>query len=265
MTAAQSSEPAVQIVGLSKRFERDGRSVEAIADLSLEVQSGEFVTVLGPSGCGKSTMLHIVGGFETPTDGVVMAHGEPVRGPGRDRGLVFQTPTLFPWKTIVKNVSWFVEVDGVGRRAARDRARELLSLVGLGDFADSYPSELSGGMRQRAALARTLALDPRVLLMDEPFGALDALTREQMQEELNRIWQASGLTVIFITHDINEAIFLGDRVVVMSPRPGRMIEDLRIDLPRPRHSDAKKSTAAWEYHGHFWDLLRVQEEQAAAR
>lgn len=251
--------PALEIRHLDKQFESGGQVVQALRDVSLTVSDGEFLTVLGPSGCGKSTLLHIVGGFEAATSGEVRVHGRPVTKPGRDRGMVFQQATLFPWKTALGNVAWSYQVAKVPRREAFERSRDLLRLVGLDAFADAYPGELSGGMRQRAALARTLALEPEVLLMDEPFGALDAQTREVMQEELNRIWQDAGITVVFITHDIYEAIFLGDRVAVMSARPGRIVECVDIDLERPRSSEVKKSEELLEYHNQFWDLLRHDE------
>lgn len=243
-------------------FTRGKRTVEALKETDLQVAEGQFLTVLGPSGCGKSTLLHVIGGFEQATEGEVLLNGQPVRKPGRDRGMVFQQATLFPWWTIERNVAWPFEVGGTGKKQARERSQELLALVGLEGFANAYPGELSGGMNQRAALARTLALEPQVLLMDEPFGALDAQTRELMQEELNRIWQTAGITVVFITHDIYEAVFLGDRVVVMSARPGRVIEDIPIELERPRDSEVKKSQRMVDYHSHLWDLLRTQAERA---
>ncbi len=238
----------------------DGRSgqVHAVSDANLTVENGEFITVLGPSGCGKSTLLHMLGGFEELTSGSITLDGEPITKPGRDRGMVFQQATLFPWRTIKSNVAWPLETDGMSRSQARVRADELLSLVGLDGFADSYPGELSGGMRQRAAIARTLALEPSMLLMDEPFGALDSQTRELMQEELNRIWQQAQLTVVFVTHDINEAVFLGDRVVVMSARPGRIVADTRIELDRPRGDETKRDPRFLEYHHEFWSLIREQ-------
>ncbi len=243
---------------IDKIYDGRGGRVHAVKDLSLSVGAGEFITVLGPSGCGKSTLLHMLGGFEAPTSGTMTLDGAPITDPGRDRGMVFQQATLFPWRTIEANVAWPLEANGQRRREARQRARELLGLVGLAGFENTYPSELSGGMRQRAAIARTLALEPQVLLMDEPFGALDAQTRELMQEELNRLWQQAQLTVVFITHDINEAVFLADRVVVMSARPGRIIADTPIALDRPRGDDTKRDPAFLEYHHEFWTLIREQ-------
>lgn len=246
----------IEIRGVTKTFRRGQHVVHALGPVDLSVQDGEFVTVLGPSGCGKTTLLHMLGGFEMPTTGSVQVGGREVTGPGRDRGMVFQEATLFPWRTILANVAWPLEVEGIAKAEAHDKAKALLAKVGLERFANAYPGELSGGMRQRAALARTLAMEPKVLLMDEPFGALDAQTREIMQEELTRLWQASGLTVIFITHDIAEAIFLGDRVVVMGASPGHVIEDCRIELPRPRSEQTKEDARILEYRAHLWELLR---------
>jgi len=257
-SAEETDRPLVRIRGLDKVFRRGSNLNHALSAVELEVSEGEFLTILGPSGCGKSTLLHIIGGFETATSGTVEVRGRPISKPGRDRGMVFQQPTLFPWRTIVGNIAWPLEVVGVPRRAARARARELLELVNLSGFDDSYPAELSGGMRQRACIARTLAHEPAVLLMDEPFGALDAQTREVMQEELNRIWQDAGITVIFVTHDIHEAVFLGDRIAVMSARPGRIVDIVDIDLTRPRAIEVKKSPELLAYHNRFWDLLRDQ-------
>ncbi|WP_051400133.1 ABC transporter ATP-binding protein [Haloechinothrix halophila] len=255
---AITDQPQLRLTGVRKTFHRDRKTVEALRDVSFEVPRGQFLSALGPSGCGKSTMLHIIGGFETATSGSVHLDGKPVTAPGRDRGMMFQQATLFPWKTVQANVAWPLLVDGWKRKHARERARELLATVGLSGFEHSYPAELSGGMRQRAALARTLGLAPDILLMDEPFGALDAQTRELMQEELTRIWQESQLTVIFITHDINEAVFLGDRVLVMGARPGRIIADVEIELDRPRGAHTKRDPKLVEYHNEFWDLIRQE-------
>lgn len=243
---------------VNKIYEGRSASVHAVSDANLTVAPGEFITVLGPSGCGKSTLLHMVGGFEPMTSGSITLDGKVIDAPGRDRGMVFQHATLFPWRTIEANVAWPLETNGSSKKQARVKARELLALVGLDGFAESYPGELSGGMRQRAAIARTLALEPEILLMDEPFGALDSQTRELMQEELNRIWQEAQLTVVFITHDINEAVFLGDRVVVMSARPGRIISDTAIELDRPRGDETKRDPRFLEYHHQFWSLIRDQ-------
>lgn len=260
-----ATRPFLQFNHVEKLFSRRGKVVQALSNTAFEIPEGQFLTVVGPSGCGKSTMLNLIGGFDTPTSGSVLLDGDSVNGPGRDRGMVFQTATLFPWKTVEANVAWPMLVGGTPKKAALERSRELLALVGLSGFATSYPGELSGGMRQRAAIARTLGLEPKMLLMDEPFGALDAQTRELMQEELSRIWQASGITVVFITHDINEAIFLGDRCLVMSARPGRVIADIEIELDRPRGEATKRDPRMADYHAELWHLLRSEVDAAAAR
>lgn len=248
---------------VEKQFSRRGTVVQALTNTSFDVPEGQFLTVVGPSGCGKSTMLNLIGGFDAPTSGTVLLGGESVARPGRDRGMVFQTATLFPWKSVEANVAWPMVVGGTRKKEARERARELLALVGLTGFEHAYPGELSGGMRQRAAIARTLGLEPKVLLMDEPFGALDAQTRELMQEELSRIWGATGITVVFITHDINEAVFLGDRCLVMSARPGRVVADIPIELERPRGEATKRDPRMAEYHAQLWELVRNEVDSAA--
>ncbi|UUZ60287.1 ABC transporter ATP-binding protein [Nocardioides sp. B-3] len=250
--------PLLEINGICKTFRRGKRTVEALTEVDLQVADGEFLTIPGPSGCGKSTLLHIIGGFESATVGSVLLSGEPVTKPSRAPGMMFQHGALFPWKSVLDNVARPLVAAKEGRRESRQAAMEYVELVGLNGFQDSYPGELSGGMRQRVALARTLAMKPRVLLMDEPFGALDAQTRELMQEELNRIWSATGTTVVFITHDINEAIFLGDRVVVMGARPGRIVHEEPVDLPRPRTAEAKKDLRMLEQHNRLWDVLRQE-------
>ncbi len=239
-----------------KKFKRGSHEVNALGPVDLEIRKGEFVTILGPSGCGKTTLLHLLGGFESPTSGSVAIHGQAITKPSRKLGMVFQEATLFPWKTVLQNIAWPIEQTGKSRGEAIEMATGYLDKVGLHRFGKAYPIELSGGMRQRAALARTLAMQPEVLLMDEPFGALDAQTREEMQEELMRMWQASGLTVVFITHDIAESIFLGDRVVVLGGKPGIVMEDCPIDLPRPRTTATKSDPKVLEYRAHLWELIR---------
>ena len=199
-----------------------GRAVLALSDVSLEVRPREFLALLGPSGCGKSTLLYLVGGFLPIETGRIMVEGKPVSAPGPDRGIVFQHFALFPWKTVRGNVLYGLERQGMPRAEREKRAQSFIDLVGLSGFEDSYPSHLSGGMKQRAAIARTLAIDPSILLMDEPFGALDAQTRALMQTELLNIWKRSPKTVIFVTHDVQEAVYLADRIAVMSARPGRI-------------------------------------------
>jgi NitT/TauT family transport system ATP-binding protein len=208
--------------------------VHALNDISLSVRERELVTIVGPSGCGKSTLLKTIAGLIPASAGRVAVAGTPVAAPRTDIGIVFQNPILFPWRTVMENVLLPAEVQGLPRDAARARARELLAMVGLSEFEDKYPMELSGGMQQRAAISRALLSDPRILLMDEPFGALDAMTREQMNLDLQRIWRESGKTVVLITHSIPEAVFLGDRVVVMTPRPGRIARVIDVGIPRPR-------------------------------
>jgi NitT/TauT family transport system ATP-binding protein len=250
--------PALEVIGLRKSYTRDGRTLEVLDLGHLSIADGEFVTVVGPSGCGKSTLLHILGGFIPAEAGAIRVHGREVVGPGPDRGMVFQEFSLFPWRTVSGNVGWGLEVRGAPtaeRRAVVDR---YLELTGLSEFSDHLPGELSGGMKQRVALARVLAFDPEVLLMDEPFGSLDAQTRETMQEELIRIWERTGKTVFFVTHDIDEAVYLGDRVLVLSARPARVREEVAVALPRPRGVVARKSTAFLECRNRIWDLIREE-------
>jgi NitT/TauT family transport system ATP-binding protein len=234
--------PLISVADLEKTYRTKGRTlVRALGGLSLDVADGEFVTIVGQSGCGKTTFLKILAGLLARTSGSVTLRGRPVDGPSRDIGIVFQDPVLLPWRHVLDNVMLPVQVLGLDRAASRARALGLIELVGLGGFADKYPHELSGGMRQRVALARALVHDPSLLLMDEPFGALDAMTREFMNLELLRIWREARKTVVFITHSIPEAVFLADRVVVMSARPGRIVEVVTVDLPRPRDLDMMAS------------------------
>jgi NitT/TauT family transport system ATP-binding protein len=211
-----------------------GDLVHAVADITLEVRENEFVTLVGPSGCGKSTLLKLVAGLVPASQGTIRVRDEVVRGPFPDVGFLFQHPVLLPWRTVFDNVMFSIEMLGLESRSYRARARELLSLTGLAGFDTKYPRELSGGMQQRVAICRALVHDPGLLLMDEPFGALDAMTREEMSLELLRIWEDRRKTIFFVTHSIPEAILLADRVVVMTPRPGRIARVLEIDLPRPR-------------------------------
>ena len=215
-----------------------GDEMEAFRDISVAVCRQEFLSVVGPSGCGKSTFLRTIAGLERPSSGEIVVAGKAVSGPGADRGMVFQEYALFPWKTTQANVEFGLLLKGVGKQERAKAARSFINLVGLSGFEDKYPHQLSGGMRQRAAVARALANEPAVLLMDEPFAAIDAMTRQRLQEELTAIIQAANMTVIFVTHSIEEAVFLGDRVVVLSGRPGRVLHDLRVDLERPRKWDA---------------------------
>jgi NitT/TauT family transport system ATP-binding protein len=250
--------PALEVTGLRKTYTR-GRTAVAVLDLErLIVADGEFVTIVGPSGCGKSTLLHILGGFVRADAGRIRVHGRDVVAPGPDRGMVFQEFALFPWRTVAGNVGWALEVQG---RPAAERAAIVerhLELTGLAEFRNHLPGELSGGMKQRVALARVLAFDPEVLLMDEPFGALDAQTREGMQEELMRLWERTGKTIVFVTHDIEEAVYLGDRVVVLTARPARIREELVLELPRPRDLGVRRSIALLQYRNHVGDLIRSE-------
>ena len=236
------SAPLISVADVEKTYVTRGRAlVRALASISLDIDAGEFVTIVGQSGCGKTTLLKILAGLLPCSAGQVRLRSQPVTGPSRDIGIVFQDPVLLPWRTVLQNVLLPVQVLRLDARASRGRAVDLLNLVGLEGFDDKYPHELSGGMRQRVAIARALVYDPSLLLMDEPFGALDAMTREFMNLELLRIWRQSGKTIVFITHSIPEAVFLADRVVVMSARPGRIQEIVTVDLPRPRDLDLMAS------------------------
>jgi NitT/TauT family transport system ATP-binding protein len=235
--APAAGEAALSIRGLGMVYRRGASTVEALSGVDLEVADREFVAIVGPSGCGKSTLLKLVTGLRPPTLGAITLYGRPVTGPRSDVGIVFQTPVLFPWRTVLDNVLLPADVLKLPRAEYRAKALTLLELVGLGGFENNYPQELSGGMQQRAAIARALVHDAPLLLMDEPFGALDAMTREQMNLELQRIWAASRKTVLFITHSIAEAVFLADRIVVMSARPGRIIEIIANPMPRLRSMD----------------------------
>lgn len=260
--------PKLSVRGVRKAFEGRAGEVVALDGIDFEIAEKEFVSVIGTSGCGKSTLLSIIAGLEEQTAGEVLVDGNPVHGPGRDRGVVFQTYTLFPWMTAQKNVEFALE--GGSRTDRAKVAREHLELVGLEGFADAYPSQLSGGMRQRIAIARALSYKPEVLLMDEPFGALDAQTRQLMQELLTRIWEEHRLTVMFVTHDIDEAVFLSDRVLVMTARPGKIKEDITIGVERPRTFEVLSTPEFFEYKSRLLEAvreesLRTATEQLAAR
>jgi NitT/TauT family transport system ATP-binding protein len=226
--------PILDLRGVGKVYELNGQKIEALRDASLVVRKGEFVCLIGASGCGKSTLLRIVAGFEPPSSGSALMWDKPVGGPAPDRGMVFQDYGLFPWLTVRQNIGFGPSSRGLPRAEVRDTVERFVTMVGLTRFADAYPHQLSGGMKQRVAIARVLANDAEVVLMDEPFGALDAMTRERLQDELLDIWQRTKLTVLFVTHSIEEAIFLADRVVVMEPGPGRIASEHMITLPRPR-------------------------------
>ncbi|MEZ4668399.1 MAG: ABC transporter ATP-binding protein [Anaerolineae bacterium] len=235
----------ISIQNLTKRFQGtdDGIGVLALENINLDIQQGEFISLIGPSGCGKSTLLRVIGDLIQPTSGNVIVNGKPAAQARKDReyGIVFQNATLYDWRTIIKNVQLPLEIMRFSRDERDRRAREMLKLVELGDFADKYPWQLSGGMQQRVSIARALAFEPKILLMDEPFGALDEMTRERMNNELLSIWtRMEGMTVIFVTHSIAEAVYLSTRVVVLSPRPGRLSEVIDIPLPQPRDSKTRE-------------------------
>jgi NitT/TauT family transport system ATP-binding protein len=225
---------AITVSDVSMRFRTRRGEVNALEDVSLEIPDGRFACIVGASGCGKSTLLRIMAGLIRPSAGLVSVDGKPIEGPGADRGMVFQTYTLYPWLKVRENVEFGPKLNGLDRAERRRISAALLREMGLDEFARAYPRELSGGMQQRVAIARALANEPQVLLMDEPFGALDALTRASAQRFLTEVWEHHKRTIAFVTHDIDEAIFLGDTVYVMTPRPGRIREVIEIDLPRPR-------------------------------
>lgn len=233
----------VQDVEVEFGFGQRGRTVRAIEGVRLDIPSGQFVALLGPSGCGKSTLLNVIAGFVAPTAGQALLDGKPINRPAPDRGVVFQQPTLFPWKTVRENVALGPRMADLPAKQVARTTLHFLELVGLSRFADHYPDALSGGMQQRVGIARALANNPSVLLMDEPFGALDAQTRELMQESLLKLWEENRTTLVFVTHDIEEAVFLADRVVMMSARPGRIIADIAVDLGRPRRPEVLDSEA----------------------
>jgi NitT/TauT family transport system ATP-binding protein len=234
-TGSAAAPAMIDIDHVSHTFQTAGRQNHlALSDISLRIGDGAFVSILGPSGCGKSTLLYIVGGFVNPTEGVARVKGQTITGPGPDRGPVFQEFALFPWKSVLGNVMYGLRQQGVSRTEAEAQSRKLVEMVGLKGFESFYPKELSGGMKQRVAIARTLAYHPAVLLMDEPFGALDAHTRTRLQNDLLNIWERDRKTVLFVTHSVDEAVFLSDKVVVMTRAPGRIKEIVDIELPRPR-------------------------------
>jgi NitT/TauT family transport system ATP-binding protein len=232
----------VDLKNVSKRYVHHRASVEILRKVSISVGDGKFVSIVGRSGCGKTTLLRIIGGFVRPDDGSVLVDGAPVRGPGSDRGMLFQHPMLFPWLTVLDNTLFGPRAEGSFSRKSREHALDLLGAVGLSGFEFHYPKQLSGGMMHRAAFARAMMVNPKVMLMDEPFGALDALTRAAMQQFLLELWERRRFTVILVTHDVEEAVLLSDRVAVMASRPGELVETIEIPLPRPRTYDVSEST-----------------------
>ena len=257
-----SDEPraaVVRVSGVDKRFDAGGRSVTALSGIDLEIGKGEFVSLIGPSGCGKSTLLRLIGDLTHPSSGTVEVNGKAAHAArlGREYGMVFQAPVLFEWRTVEDNVKLPLELLGMARAEREARAREMLELVELGDFARHHPYQLSGGMQQRVAIARALALQPAILLMDEPFGALDEMTRERMNTEVLRIWQQTGTTIVFVTHSIPEAVFLSTRVVVMSARPGRITRVVDVPLGHPRTDDTREEPAYFRVVTEVREALRA--------
>ncbi|AVS81252.1 sulfonate ABC transporter ATP-binding protein [Paracidovorax avenae] len=255
----------LSIQGVSRTFtSAKGPATQALLPVDFHVADNDFVTILGPSGCGKSTMLRIVAGLDQPTSGRVLLDGRPVEGPGADRGMVFQSYTLFPWLTIEQNIRFGLRERGVPEVQQKERAAYFIAKVGLRGFEQHYPKQLSGGMQQRTAIARALANDPKILLMDEPFGALDNQTRVLMQELLLGIWEAERKTVMFVTHDIDEAIFMASRVAVFSARPGRIKTEVAVDLPHPRHYRVKTSPEFMELKARLTEEIRAESMAAEA-
>ena len=256
----------LQAIGLRMEYyqPRTGGRLLALDNVNLAVEEGEFVTIVGPSGCGKTTFINIADGLLKPTAGRITLDGRMIQGPGRDRAMVFQDPCLMPWRTVFKNVTFGLECQGKDGQAEKERANSFIKLVGLAGFEDHFPHELSGGMQQRCNLARALAVDPEILIMDEPFAALDAQTREIMQLELLRIWRAAKKTVLFITHQINEAIYLADRVIIFGARPGRVKDTLKINIPRPRDLAVKRSKQFLEYEDYLWNQIEEEVRKSMA-
>ena len=264
ITPASTFKPILTVSQLSKTFTANsGPGTVALQATDLAVVENDFITILGPSGCGKSTLLRMVAGLDTPTSGTIVLDGRPITGPGADRGMVFQSYTLFPWLSILQNVCFGLREKGLALSAQHDVAHQFIKKVGLTGFENHFPKQLSGGMQQRTALARALANNPRILLMDEPFGALDHQTRELMQELLQGIWEAEQKTVLFVTHDIDEAIFMGNRVVVMSARPGRIKCDVAVPLAHPRSYAIKTTPVFTELKAMLTEEIRVEVHKAA--
>lgn len=250
----------VSVDNVTKTFPRDeGKPTVALKYINLEIEEKEFICIVGASGCGKTTLLRIIAGLETTTEGQILLSGNPIEGTDTDRGMVFQEYSLFPWKSVIDNIAFGLEMRGIPKAERREKAEKYLKIIRMEQFRDAYPHELSGGMRQRVAIARALANEPKVLLMDEPFGALDAQTRNVMQRELLEIWEETKKTVIFVTHSVDEAVFLADRIVILSPRPGKIEEVISVDLPRMRDRTAQEFA---EMRKH---ILKKMEESASIR
>ncbi len=254
---------SICVRNLDKRYHSRDGEVPALSGVNLEVAQGEFVTIVGPSGCGKSTLLYLLGGFIAADRGSMTVNGQAVTGPGVDRGVVFQEYALFPWLTVAQNIQYGLEMTGVPRGQRKITVERLIRTIGLQGFENRFPRELSGGMKQRVAIARTLAYDPKILLLDEPFGALDALTRETMQDELLRLWQATRKTVVMVTHDVNEAVYLSERVLVMSQRPGRIVQEFNIDIDRS--GDREQTTLTDRFNAVRNQVWLAVRHEAASR
>ena len=254
----------ISVQSVTKTFALGKDMFTALDEVSLDIADNEFITVVGPSGCGKSTLMNILAGLEEPTSGRALVDGVPVSGPGPERGVIFQQYALFPWLTVRKNVEFGLKTAGAGKAERRERAQHFIDLVGLGEFADALPKMLSGGMRQRCAIARAYAVNPSILLMDEPFGALDALTRVKLQEQLLDTWSQEQRTVMFITHDVDEAVFLANRVIVMAARPGRIYDVIDVDLPYPRSEDFRLSPEFAVLRNRVWHSVYHQDGRSSA-
>ncbi len=250
------------IDNVRKVFSTKNGEVIALDQASFSVKEGEFITILGPSGCGKSTILRVVAGLEEPSSGHVYLDGKEIKGPGPDRGMVFQSYTLYPWLTVEQNIAFGLQLKGVSKKEQQEISHHYLELIGLKGFEKHYPIQLSGGMKQRVAIARALANDPEILLMDEPFGALDAQTRSIMQEILLKVWEETKKTILFITHDVEESIFLGDTVYVMTARPGRIKKGITVPIPRPRDYHFKSSSQFLDLKGELLELIREESIKA---
>ena len=253
------ADPKISVQDVSKIFPLKGEEFVALDHVSLDIADNEFVTVVGPSGCGKSTMMNILAGLETPTEGRALVAGKSVTGPGPDRGMIFQQYALFPWLTVRQNVEFGLKVAKMSTKERREKADYFIRMVGLEQFADALPKMLSGGMKQRCAIARAYAVNPSILLMDEPFGALDALTRVKLQEQLLETWSQEKRTVMFITHDVDEAVFLANRVVVMAARPGRIYDVIDVNLPYPRTEEVRLSPEFADLRNRVWHSVYHQE------
>jgi NitT/TauT family transport system ATP-binding protein len=254
----------ISVQGITKTFDLSGEQFVALDNVSLDIADNEFVTVVGPSGCGKSTLMNLLAGLDQPTSGQAIVDGKVVTGPGPDRGVIFQQYALFPWLSVRKNVEFGLKTAGLGAKERREKAEHFIEMVGLSQFADALPKMLSGGMKQRCAIARAYAVDPTILLMDEPFGALDALTRVKLQEQLLDTWSQEKRTVLFITHDVDEAVFLANRVVVMAARPGRIFDIVDVNLPYPRTEEMRLSPEFTALRNRVWHSVYHQNTGTAA-